>query len=362
MAHDILGERFAERGGRGPVWHGIGTSWGEDEVVTASEALVIAGGDITMSKVPAFVTLPDGTELVTGDYYIWRDDHTYNGTTDAGTLVGGPVSADYHVLQNADIAAAVDQLATQWPIETVGVLANGGKLFITLHGDKFSVAGDDHETYWVVIDSKSGKEALKIFSTSVRIVCSNTARLGELAADIKVKVGHDPDALRNVGFWSNVIPQMKETQARTREAYEALAATKATKRETALIIERTFPTPKTPATVAIMDSTPLSLSEDHNDLLKRDREQHEYFSNRTAGIQTAVYERLDVHNQEHPQSAGTLYATIQACTEVSNYRRGHENTLDESIFVGQRSDETSRAFTTGWRILTKGYDKTLGAK
>ena len=360
MAHEIWSERFAEREGKGAAWHGLGLSFGEDEKITASEALTLAGGDFTMDKVPAFVTLPSGEELSTGEYYIYRNEHTYNGITDPGAIVGGPVSKDYGIIQNSDIAAAVDNLAKEWPVETVGSLRDGQKLFITLHGEKFAIKGDDaHELYFCISDSKSGKESLKIFLTGVRIVCSNTLRLGDMSSELKIKIGHDPNALRQVGFWTDTIPAMKAAQQRTREALELLADTKATKREVELIFNKAFPLPKTPAKMKMVNDNALSLSADHKELVDRDIAQFDYFRGRTEAIQALAWERYDIHNQEHTATAGTLFAAAQASNEVSCWRKGHSETLDSQIFDGARGDESDRAFTTAYNIATKGYAKSL---
>lgn len=357
MAHELMGDRFLERNMGTPAWHGLGTIFPRDEKMTASEACVRAGANINIIKVPEYALIPGGQYIATGDYMVYREESTFGGVTDPGMIIGGPVSNDYTPLQNVDIAAAIDPLSGVWPVETCGVLKDGRTFFLTLNGGEFDILGDPHQMYFLVSDSKSGTEAMKIMTTPVRVVCSNTLNMGTAAANFTAKVAHNPAAYRDLGFWAAVIPQIRDNAVRTKQALELLATTKATDAAAAFVFEKAFKGPNKSSKMTIADTLPISLDKAHSDMIIADSDTYEYFNARTGKIRAAAKERYDVFNQENPKTAGTLFAVAQAANEVAVWRNGHAETVEESVVFGERGKESARAFSAAYNIAQHGLAK-----
>lgn len=362
MAHELFGTRFIERNNGKPAWHGIGEVYDANLRLRAADALVRAGGNYTVRTAPLLVEM-DGKPLYTGQHMIVRDEHTFQGKTDPAAIIGGPVSHTYHVIQNTDIAAALDLLSEEWPVETVGVLQDGAKMFMVFDGGEFDIKGDPNHMYFTATDSKNGKEAFQILCTPVRVVCNNTLIMGKAAATFKASIAHTPDAYRDLKFWQAMIPQMQKNAMATREALDLLASKSASKDATALVFERAFPAPKVTPKMSVSGMVDLTLDKEYADQIAEDVASHDYFKGRTEGIRAAAWERLDVFNQENPATAGTLYAVAQAANEVSMWRKGksdsdeHNAGIDESSVFGNRAKESARAFVAATNIAQFGLAK-----
>lgn len=121
MAHEILGNRFIARAK--PAWHNIAQRiFGENEKITAREAMAEVAGDIEVVQAPLSYELegvqykdPKNVAIVrkpTNDDALHR---VLGITTDTW------VAASY-----AQLAAALDDLANSYKVETAGVLKQGG--------------------------------------------------------------------------------------------------------------------------------------------------------------------------------------------------------------------------------------------
>lgn len=367
MAHDIMNsDRFLERDGKGRAWHGLGNTFDVNEVITATDAFKRAGLDYAVVKAPLMFPHPVTGEMTpTGKFALYREAHTFNGKESPGVLLNAdaPVSSSYTVIDNMDIAAAIDPLAKEWPLETVGALKNGGVIFASLYGGPFDIKGDPCEMYFLVQDGKDGLRSMRIATTPVRVVCQNTLTLGLNAANFSVKVEHDAEAYRNLEFWTAVIPQIRDSAKRVKDALALLAEVKATKANVQEIAAATFKAPGKSERLKVTDMMPDALLDAASqDLLTTDLSNWQYHTDRVANIRDAVWERYDIFNQENPAVAGTLYAAFQSANEVSCWRSGHANTVDESVVFGSRAEESKRAFKAAYGLAVKKAPKELVAQ
>lgn len=365
MAHGVWDDRFLERDGKARAWHVLGTTFAANLNVSAKDAFATAGLNFRVIKVPQLFANPaTGETQDTGKFLLYREAHTFNGKTSPGVLLNAdaPVSASYTVIDNMDIAAALDPLAKEWPLETVGALHDGGVIFVTLFGGDFDIKGDHCQMYFLVQDGKDGLRSMRIATTPVRVVCQNTLTLGLNAANFSVKVEHDAEAYRNLEFWAGVIPQIRDSAKRTKDALALLAEVRATKPMVSDVFEAAFKDPGKSERLKVVDMVPLGLSQDAQALVDSDLALHTKATDRIAEIRDAAWERYDVFNQENPNVAGTLYAAAQAANEVSMWRRGHATTIDQSCVFGPRAEESKRAFKTAYALATKRASKEMLAQ
>lgn len=365
MAHEIFGNRFHERDGKGRAWHGLGTTFAADTQISASEAFAAAGLNYQVIKVPLRFPHPESGILTdTGKFGLWREAHTFKGITAPGVLLNAdnPVSDSYTIIDNMDIAKAIDPLAKEWPLETVGALQDGGVIFASLDGGPFDIKGDPCQMYFLVQDGKDGLRSMRIATTPVRVVCQNTLTMGLAAANFSVKVAHDAEAYANLEFWAGVIPQVRDSAQRVKDALALLAEVKATKPMVAEVINATFKDPGKSERLKVVDMVPMGLSAAHQETVDRDMASHQYHTDRVATIRDAAWERYEIFCDENSNVAGTLYAAAQAANEVAMWRNGHTATIEESCVFGRRAEESKRAFRTAYGLATKRAPKELLAK
>jgi phage/plasmid-like protein (TIGR03299 family) len=153
-----------------PAWHGLGTV--VDGAQTSADALRIAGLDWEVGTADLAAVLEDGTTRMVPDRRA-----TYR--TDTGAALGA-VGRTYRVLQNREAFAWLDDVVGEqlamW--HTCGSLQGGravwalAKLPTTLEVSDRDVL----EKYVLVTNRHDGLGAVRLFPTSVRVVCANTLR------------------------------------------------------------------------------------------------------------------------------------------------------------------------------------------
>lgn len=146
-------------------WHGIGTV--VEECPNSEEALRLAGLDWKVEQKD--VCTSDGV-LVSGYKANVRD-------FDQSVL--GIVSDRYQVVQNEEAFAFTDELLGGGVrYETAGALQGGRRTFLLARlPQRFIIAGDEVEPYFVIMNSHDGSCSIKAAMTPVRVVCQNTLNL-----------------------------------------------------------------------------------------------------------------------------------------------------------------------------------------
>ncbi len=342
--HEIYNnDRFASRGV--PAWHGLGTTF--DEPLTATEAVNLAGMQYEVQKKPHEVWVDE--VLVTTLYDLIRMPNEQ----DPSPAYFGTVTEGYEVLNNLDIAAALDPLTERWPVETVGALRQGESVFFTLKTGEFSIGGDDIRGYFLVHEGKDGKQGLKIAFTPVRVVCQNTLTMGLSRAQVQVGISHQRGAEAELNFWAEVLPLMEQAQIRAKETMARLAEFKLTKKTEDAILLAAYPAPKMGAKASLKaDLQDMVIPEALMTTIDKASASNEYYVDRQAGFRDATRELYDIFNQSHPQTAKTAWALTNAIAESEDYRRGREPEYS-SVFAGDRVRAKERAFRTAVAIMEK---------
>lgn len=176
-------------------WHGMGTV--VEQELAAADALVAAGLDWRVSKVPMFTGTGGMTEPEPGKKQFRAYDEVggyYAVQRETDKVVLGVVGAPYTPLQNAEAFAFMDALVdsgdAHW--ETAGSLRGGKWVFMTMKLPReIKVGGEDPvDLYLALFNSHDGSRAITGMVTPVRIVCTNTLNLALSGARRKWTVRH----------------------------------------------------------------------------------------------------------------------------------------------------------------------------
>jgi hypothetical protein len=131
-------------------------------------------------------------------------------------------------------------------IETMGVLQDGKRFFMTTELPGFDVRGDEHRNYLSILSPHASGQALIGLISPVRVVCANTAQMAIDAAQQQCRVPHFKGAFNQIGGWLK--EQYESTVDRTaalKEAMEILAYSNVGNEATvAKYVEEVFPMPK----------------------------------------------------------------------------------------------------------------------
>jgi len=179
-------------------WHGLGTYVGE-EAILSEEAIVKAGLDWKVEKVPVIGLYDDGSEI----HECMTDDFFFNvRTTDKKVL--GAVQGRYTVLQNAEAFEFMDTLAGPKNLvryHTAGSLKGGRNIWMLAEVMGLTVEpvpGDPTTPYILLVNGHDGRMPLKALFTSVRVVCQNTLNLALQTAEGGITIRHTGNMMEKI--------------------------------------------------------------------------------------------------------------------------------------------------------------------
>jgi len=158
------------------AWHGLGTVIPED-VVTAEQALELAGLDWEVERVPLFTVAMSET----GVGYQQLDSHFANvRSTDRSVL--GVVGKGYKLVQNREGFAFLNDLVDDSgaKFHTAGSLSNGKRVWILARlPENLKVTGWEEEVapFLLFTNTHDGSGSLTMAATPIRVVCRNTVDL-----------------------------------------------------------------------------------------------------------------------------------------------------------------------------------------
>lgn len=179
--------KFAFASAIEPAWHGKGQIL--NGKMTAEEAIREALLDFEVGKLPASITLPDGTvKEIPGKFGTYRMDKG---------IPFGVVGNRYEIVQNRDAFEFFDAIVGKGEAiyETAGALYDGQVVFITAKlPDYIRVGKDEIEKYIFLKSTHDGSGSVIAAFSSTRICCANTlaAALGDMTN--KVSIRHTKDA------------------------------------------------------------------------------------------------------------------------------------------------------------------------
>jgi len=341
MAANIFGERFY--GHRQPAWHRIGTVMDTNATVTEAMKLVDVGFEIFTS--PAYVRLPNGEEVETNHNAIVREPTTDDNQYRILSVVGG----DWTPIQMSDLATFLDPISEKYPVETLGALGHGEKIFLTLDAGESAIAGEEHKLYYLITDHRDGLGALTIAFTPVRVVCQNTLTTGLNQAKVSVSLSHNRMIKADTQWYTQIFNSMLNAQDAVIAQMNQLAEWELETGEMDKILNSAYPKASPPRRLTLSngiteDDVPretwLKIINDTKYL----RDEYDKRVERVAKIRAGALERFNVFNDEFPRLANTPWAMWQAVVETEDYRRGHSDSA--TALFGQRANTKARAFKT----------------
>ena len=341
MAANIFGDRFF--GHRTPAWHRVGTVM--DEALTATEAMKVANIGFPIRKLPTFVQTENG-EFIPTDYFgVVREPVDDDPVNRVLSMVG----KEWTPIQAWELCKMLDPVSEKYPVETMGALGHGEKIFMTLDAGPGVIAHEDHHLYYLVTDHRDGMGALTIAFTPVRIVCQNTLTTGLASAKVSVSLKHNRTIHQDAEWYMNIFNNMLQAKDKVIPVMNRLADFRIDRDEAISVINSAYPDASKPRRLTLSQGiVPDDVGKDVWLSILNDRkyaqDEFEKRSERVQKIRHGAWDRYVFFNDKNPHIAETPWAVWQAVVETEDFRRGHANSAT-SIF-GQRAEAKSRAFNT----------------
>lgn len=354
MAHNIYKQDFVSY--RQVAWHALGTVM-QDRVENATAALAVTGIDqIVIEKAHVVGQLADGTivPMQSKGMVVRRD--LRDGTVAPLQVL----SKDFPIMQNTELAALVDPLCAEWPVETVGALGNGAGLFITLDAGEFSVLGHDPvRHYFLVSEWRDGTRALSISDVTLRVVCNNTLDAAEAGAVARIAIHHtgsnghgNARFAKDAAFYVDLMAKLRGHQGKIQAFFDALAKATVTPKQAAKVFEATYPLPSTPRAMVQLqgikadDVAALGRGEEFQAKMARAKAHVDYWADLRPRQRQFAMDTYVRFNDENPLFANTGWAVLNAVTEVEDHRVTTGS-------AGQDPRKVANAIMFGERAATK---------
>lgn len=330
MSANLFGNRFASL--RQPAWHGLGKVFeNEMDLVSAFE---LAGLNYNCNLSQIFV-LDDGGNYLNTDEFRGVVRETID---DSPAELLAVVSDHYNLLQNMEIARALNPISEIYPVETCGALGKGGEVFAALNAGEYEFMGDAYSGYFTLYENKLAKGKVKLFYTPVRVVCQNTLRLALAESTVTVSIRHS----KNAGFYlenvAEYIVRMNRAVDSTKELFGGLVHAKYSLDDFQEFVKSLYSI--SPEIKSKGKAREIILDEPDSEMME---------ISEAGELAIDLFKRF---SDEFPQFGNTRYAALQAIVENEDYRipgRGPQNTNYSSMF-GSRATLKMKA----QQILSKG--------
>ena len=339
MAASIFGERFYGR--RTPAWHGLGVVMDQD--CTVSEAMKYVDVDFEILTVPTMAQLPDGSIIDTSNKAIVREPTNDDPEYRVLSVVGG----DWTPIQMRDLANFLDPISEKFPVETLGALGHGEKVFLTLDAGDSEIAGEHHKLYYLITDHRDGGGALTIAFTPVRVVCQNTLTTGLSSAKVSVSLTHNKMITADTEWYIRIFNSMLTAQDEVIAQMNRLSEYTLEKGDAENLIDIAYPNPSVPRRIKLSngitpDDVPAQTWIRIQNDTKHLREQYDRNKELNERRRKGAMERFHAFNDEFPRVANTPWAIWQAIVETEDYRQGHKDSA--TTVFGARAITKARAF------------------
>jgi len=315
-------------------------SFSAKDKVTVKDGLQELGLLADLEKVPLKAHLKNGDIDDTSKYAIYRkptkQDKKYRQISDR-------VGKDYEILQPSQLAKILDPISKQYPVETIGVDGNGKKLYMTLNLGNSKIANEDHELYWLIVDSRDGQGKFQMAFTPIRVVCQNALVSARDSASITLALNHRKGIHSEVRDFSRMFNQLLTKQEETIEAMNSMATNKLKKKDVTEIIEHAYQEPK--VSQRINNRKNLEMSPNMIKKQLEDFSVHEKKKSNIQIIRDNAMDRYNVFNEEHPKLARTSWAIYNAIVETEDFRRNRGNSANGFLPNGERAINKMRAFS-----------------
>lgn len=297
-------------------WHGLGVY--VEKPMTAEEVVKLANMDYQVEKTPIFIQ-PEGVDSPVNFPDVFS---TYRTDNNAPL---GLVSEEYEIVQNRDAFSFFDPIIERGEAiyQTAGVLGRGERIFVTAKlPEDITVAGEKVEQYLLLTNGHTGKNAIRVGFTPIRVVCNNTLNAALSGLSNSYSILH----------FNNPLERLKE-------AYKVMGLASKYMTEVAGIFEKM-------AEVKVDDDQLMSFIQTlfvNEDYVQKKGEA----STRAKNLVNTVFSFAKHHpTQNTSATAGTLYGAYNSVSgyfgHVKNYKSASQRM--ESISFGYGASKTNRAF------------------
>jgi hypothetical protein len=320
----------------------------EDETLTVADGLGRTGLDFEVSKRPNKVEYK-GQMVETGSYSVVRPPVSGD---DQVRIFKGTVGENYEPIQNSDIASILDPIAEDWPLETIGGLRHGQKIFVVLDSGTYQVGPEDEEVdgYFLVTDDKAGNQSLRVSYTPTRVVCMNTLRVALSKADMTINVQHTSNVEEELDFYAQVMKNMQEGQEAAHEAMDEMARSGVQTGGVQEVLDHTYPEPNMNDKARIGRQIRRSVgdsgySQEQKKLALDALQRWEKRRDRQKELRDIGFKAYQAFNERNPNQAETAWAAYNAVAESESWRPGkNESTRGRAALLGSRAGRTAKAF------------------
>jgi len=352
MNTKLFGDRFFGRDGH--VLNQIG--YKDPNITTCVKAVKKAKLDfnIILAPVSGQVETPMGTQLVSvpNKAMILREPTQ----DDPEHRFLGFASPDYGIIQNLEIAKALDVLTDEWPCDSVGSLGHGETVFFSLDAGEFKIKGEECKSYFLMTDTRDGGTSMKIAFTPVRLKCQNMLITGLKKAFVSVSMEHVSGMRVALESRLSLMKKMVQAKDTTIKIFETMAAFKLKKSELEFVMDRTYPMPKRPKKTSLLEETFTEAETKLIGVLYEEASQAnslwEYYCTRAQTLRDASMDLYHKFNDETPKTANTAWAAFNAIVESADFRNGSESVAESAIW-GPRSSEKKRGFAALQDVMVR---------
>lgn len=335
MAHDILGNMYA---GSQSAWHRLGIV--DPALTSATQAVMRAGMDYSIYKIPARFELPDGTVIPSDSVYgLLREPVA----ADPQWRTLGTCGSGYDYWQNTDVADRIDLLAEQtgWKFATAGVLQQGATIFICLDMGNATIAGEDTSRFFSFIETRDGKTTARGIVSRVRIVCQNTLNLALKRASSRLDIAHRAQYKSDTDWAMSVVAEAEKQGNSVDTALNALAEVQCNDELFSDMLSDVVPMPTMPKLLTMPNLT--------GKMAER-RKQAEYIYTSKLNTIGRMRDQLtanwhEINDTIRPDLRGTGWAAFQAVTQYTTHQHGS---------LGERGRKMSEASRAEWDLLGEG--------
>ena len=245
----------------------------------------------------------------------------------------GTVAKGYRLVTPDDFCKAWDVAGANWPIETIGALGNGEKMFVLSKLGEREINGDIMLDYVLGLNDMTGGGSNILKITRTRVVCQNTLDAALAGTESNFKVNHNVNVIDDmIGWISDVLTTAQQKADTLAQAMELLATIKLEDEQVTKCLQLASPVPAKPRHTGspLYDSRKLEDWEERRDLsLSRQLVVRDLYNGAATGFNSETF-------------PGTAWGMYNSAVEALDHVIPSRNTRDRAITA-----------VDGWRATQK---------